>query len=75
MSAKKHFLNKISTKMHFFTQKLANIKNCLIYLPTIRENEKFNQKLNLREYFYEKKIDAVNDLPIYRYWSGKRAGF
>jgi hypothetical protein len=61
--------------MHFFTQKLANIKKCLIYLPTIRENEKFNQKLNLREYFYEKKIDAVNDLPFHRYWSGKRADF
>ena len=32
-------------------------------------------KLNFRENFYEKKIDAVNDLPIYRYWSGKRASF
>ena len=30
-------------------------------------------RLNLRENFYEKKIDAVNDLPDDRHWSGKRA--
>ena len=48
----------------------------LLPLRPIRENEKLiNLKLNLREYFYEKKIDAVNDLPFHRYWSGKRADF
>ena len=30
-------------------------------------------RLKLRENFYEKKIDAVNDLPDDRHWSGKRA--
>ena len=35
--------------------------------------KKLLEHCKLRE-IYEKKIDAVYDLPIYRYWSGERSG-
>ena len=57
-------------------QFIVKIRKILITLPlflSVLINIKV--KLNFRENFYEKKIDAVNDLPIYRYRSGKRADF
>ena len=70
------FLSTKTVHKHGFLCKVwSRFKKNIISLPALSSIFYIKVKLNFRENFYEKKIDAVNDLPIYRYWSGKRASF
>ena len=56
----------------FFINIIASFSFINIF-ANCQSKETINVKLNFKRDFYEKKIDAVNDLPDDRYWSGKRS--